>query len=170
MQGFNELVTPFYDVLLKCVDRLFNVLTKTGLDDFYTEQDQPSIVLGRIKQFAYVIRSLRLHPRFYCLRWFTLLFAQEHDLPTLLLIWDSLLAHFSGFLDYLYCMAIGHIHAVEGKLSKANYAQTLGALQNLEIVTEIKSMLVFANQCWEEDHRPQKPGWFAAITALTGFV
>jgi hypothetical protein len=193
MQGFNELVTPFYYVLLKCLGTLFRneinfvesltfhlfqeLLTKTELAEFYTTQDKSSFILHRVGQFedllarhlpvaAGIIKSLRIHPLFYCLRWFTLLFAQEHDLPTLLAIWDSLFAHFAKFVDYLYCMAIGQIHEIERKLDKANYAQTIQALQNLEIGSDIKEVLIFANQCWDSDHKPQKSSFVAKLADL----
>jgi hypothetical protein len=196
MQGFNELVTPFYYVTLKCIDSVFGgdidavegvtfhllqaLLTKTQLAEFYTTQDKSSIMLHRVKRFedvlarhlpraAEAIRALNIHPLFYCLRWFTLLFAQEHDLPTLLAIWDSLFAHFGQFVEYLYCIALGHIRQVEAKIIRHNYADTLSTLQNLEITTGIRDVLIFANKCWEEDHRPQKTGIFAAIAAFAGF-
>jgi hypothetical protein len=197
MQGFNELVAPLYYVLLKSMDTLFDgdidvvesltfhclqeLLTKTALHEFYTTQDKSSMILHRVREFeelmakhlpdaARIVKRLKIHPLFYCLRWFTLLFAQEHDLPTLLMIWDSLWAHFGQFVEYLYCMALGHIHAVEGRLSMSNYGQTLSALQNLEITTDVKEVLLFANKCWDEDHRPQRTGFFAAVAAFTGFL
>jgi hypothetical protein len=198
MQGFNELVTPFYYVLLKSMYSLFEgeidrvesltfhflqtPITKTRLAEFYTTQDKSSIILHGTQQFedlltkhlpkaANIIKTLNIHPLFYCLRWFTLLFAQDHDLPTLLMIWDALWAHFAELVEYLYCMAIGHIHAIEGKLTKESYAQTIGALQNLEIGPEIKAVLNFANQLWEENHKPTKRGWLMSVaSAVMEFV
>jgi hypothetical protein len=193
MQGFNELVTPFYYVMLKSLESLFDgdidvvesltfhlfqeLMTKTQIAEFYTTQDKSSIILHRVKEFEGVlarhapiawdvIRSLKIHPLFYSLRWFTLLFAQEHDLPTLLMIWDSLWAHFSELIAYVFCMAAGHIHAVEGKLTKQNYAVTISALQNLEITSDIKEVLMYANRCWDSDHEPEKPSMLTSLFSM----
>lgn len=184
MQGFNELITPFYYVLIKSIDSIFGgdidlcesvafqmfqeLIIKTKIHEFYTTSDKSSIILNRVKAFedmlkrhlpraADIITSLHIHPLFYSLRWFTLLFAQEHDLPSLLMIWDSLFSHFDRLMDYCFCIAVGHIYAVQDRMSKHDYAKTISALQDMQIVTEMKTVLVFSNKCWVEDNTPKKP-------------
>jgi hypothetical protein len=193
MQGFNELLAPFYYVMNKSLATFFDnditvvesmsfhlfqeLMTKTGIAEFYTTQDKSSIILHQVREFEHtiarhlprawsVIQALRIHPLFYSLRWFTLLFAQEHDLPTLLMVWDSLWAHFPELVPYAFCMAVGHISAVESKLTEKNYAVTISTLQNLEITGNIREVLAFANQCWDADHQVEKPGILSSLFAI----
>lgn len=120
MQGFNELVVPFYYVLLKA-DTLFRkdmdliealtwqcfqtLLTESTLNQLYTTADGSSIIMHELGEFeglvakhlpdvADTVKRLGIHPLLYSFRWFNLLFSQEHDLPDVLTLWDDVLAHF----------------------------------------------------------------------------
>lgn len=185
MQGFNELAIIFYYVLLKpyidinktvssedldtieclafhCFQKL---MTDTELPEFYTTQDQSSIIMHRLKSFDALIKvhlpvthdtisALGIHPIFYCLRWFTLLFAQEHDLPSLLMIWDSIFAHFKYMTDYLFYVGLGHLKMIENKLDKNSYSTTIEILQHMKLSGKVKQVLTFAKECWERDKKP----------------
>lgn len=182
MQGFNELLPPFYYVLLHAKETLFDnsmetvealsfhclqeLLTKTEICDLYTTTDHSSIILHKLNDFvnlmkkhlpneASIIEGLNLHPLLYCYRWFNLMFSQEHDLPSLLAIWDALFAHFDQLVLFIYYVGIGHVKSVSSRLVRGDYGTTISALQNLEI-TDIKSVLEFANQCWTADHKTAK--------------
>ena len=181
MQGFNELLPPFYYVLLKAINvcdknvkfvEAFSfhcfqtLLIETDIMDLYNTSDKSSIILHKLNDFnelmkkhlpreGAIINSLNIQPLFYCYRWFNLMFSQEHDLPYLLGIWDDLLAHFDNLVLYLYYLGIGHIYAIRDKIEPNNTGGTLFALQNLEI-PEIKAVIEFANKCWNEDHSPKK--------------
>ncbi|KAH0789759.1 TBC1 domain protein [Histomonas meleagridis] len=187
MQGFNEITIIIYYVLSKpwvtiektisdealdivecltfhCFQKL---MTVTQLPEFYTTQDESSIIMHKLKTFDSliaihlpyahdVISSLGIHPIFYCLRWFTLLFAQEHDLPSLLMIWDSIFAHFKDLTDYLFYVGLGHLKMIESKLDKNQYSTTIEILQHMKLSGKVKPILSFANQCWEMDRGTKK--------------
>ena len=187
MQGFNELVTPFYYVFLKALP-IFNndmlllealtfqafqtLLNETGLHEFYTTQDNSSIIMHRLDDFnrllckhmpdvAKKLNELNIHPLTYSFRWFNLLFSQEHELPDVIPIWDDLFAHFENLMDFVFYIALGHISQVTHLLDKANYAMVLSTLQNLPPNIDFKAIVSFANKCWEIDlNKKQKKGFF----------
>lgn len=178
MQGFNELLPPIYYVLInaktifdddmRIVEALSfhcfqELLTKTEICDLYTTTDASSIILHKLNDFvnllkkhlpneAAIIEGLGIHPLLYCYRWFNLMFSQEHDLPSLLAIWDTLFAHFDQLVLFIYYVGIGHVKSVQSKIVKGDYGGTISALQYLEI-SDIKQVLEFANKCWNEDHK-----------------
>ena len=185
MQGFNEIIFPFYYVVTKGVSFLGNdldmaecycfnmfqwLLTNTEIYDFYTTQDHAIIMhhltdfVRMMKQYvpivANAVTKLKIHPLLYCLRWFTLLFTQEHELPYLLAIWDSLFAHAKNMMKYAMCIALGQLKQIEHKVDPQDYNETVTVLHNLELKNKIKPLLEFANQCWEKENSP-KTGKFS---------
>lgn len=180
MQGFNELIFPFYYVVMKgislfnndidmaecmCFNMLQWLLTNTRIYDFYTTQDH-SIIMHHLQDFVALtkkhvplvsraVQSLGIHPLLYCLRWFTLLFTQEHELPYLLGIWDSLFAHSKELMDYAMYVALGHLKQIEGKVNSKDYTETIFVLQNMDVRNQIRPLLEFAEKCWEKDHSPK---------------
>ena len=181
MQGFNELLPPFYYVLLQAITVCDNdikmveaisffclqeLLTKTEIRDLYTTTDASSIILHKLNDFnvllnkhlpraSAIIKSLGIHPLLYCYRWFNLMYSQEYELPVLLGLWDGLFTHFEDLVSYIYYVGIGHVHAVENGIIPRDYGATIATLQNLEIAS-IKDVLSFADKCWNEDHNVSK--------------
>ena len=181
MQGFNELVVPFYWTLTKAsvifqgdldlIEALSfeffkTLLNETTLNEFYTTKDNSSIILHRLQDFTQllhyhfpeaetIITSLNIHPLLYCFRWFNLLFSQEYDLPDLVLIWDSLMAHFDHLMDYVFYIGLGHIGVIKDKFDPSNASNTLGVLQNMP-VSSPKEPLEIANALWNKDHKTSK--------------
>ncbi|OHT14016.1 hypothetical protein TRFO_15664 [Tritrichomonas foetus] len=179
MQGFNELIIPLYYcfisalpffnndmILLEALtfQALQTLITESGLHEFYTTQDNSSIIMHRLEDFnqllsrhmsdvASIINELNIHPLLYCFRWFNLLFSQEHDLPNIILIWDDLFAHFDQLMDMVFYIGLGHIKQISGQLEKGNYTGTLSALQNMPPNMDLKPIVTFANKCWDEDHK-----------------
>lgn len=186
MQGFNELVVPFYYVLFKAQSLLNNdldlvealayqclqtLLTESTLNEFYTTADNSSIIMHQLDDFrgllakhlpdvSAIVERLKIHPLLYSFRWFNLLFSQEHDLPTLLSIWDCMLAHFNldnpkELMECVFYVGVGHLNNIKGRLDRTNYGTTISALQNMTDL-DIKAILAFANECWSVDHPPEK--------------
>ena len=175
IQGFNELIIPFYFVSTKSIDILkgdydlaetlsFNLfvwlMTNKNFADIY-EIENTSTLLAYLTSFeelikkhipgAYdVISTLNIHPYAYSLRWFSLLFAQEHELPFLLGIWDTILSRYDVLSTYSMYVALGHIKAVERNLDKTNASKTLYALQNMKIDVG-PSVIDFAYQFYYTD-------------------
>ncbi|OHT15656.1 TBC1 domain protein [Tritrichomonas foetus] len=180
LQGFNELVVPFYYVSLSSLSiysdiniieaitfqLFFQVMTKTRLNEFYTTQDKSSIILHQLNPFielqkvhlpdqARIIQDLNIHPIFYCLRWFTLLFAQEYEMEFLIQIWDVLFFHFNEMMEYAFYIGLGQINYVKNALDHKSYQKTITSLQKLKIEGDITPVLNFAQKCWNEDHPPE---------------
>lgn len=190
LQGYNELVSPFYVLLAKTLDlwndnldfaeslcyALFsNLMKKSDTKQFFT-QNKSSQCESRIARFvelegkhvpaaAEVISSLKIHPTFFCMRWFSLLFSQEYDLPDLMLVWDCLFSHIDEITEYSYYIGLGQLKVVEHKLDKSDYGATLSNLQNLKIGSNLPKVINYANTFWNEDHR----GFFSTLLSWVGF-
>ncbi|OHT03488.1 hypothetical protein TRFO_29156 [Tritrichomonas foetus] len=179
MQGFNELVIPFYYVFYMALPFLNNdvellealtfqclqtLLTETPLHELYTTTDQSSIIIHRLGEFtsltskhlpevSRIIETLKIHPILYCFRWFNLLFCQEHDLPDIITIWDDLFAHFDTLIEFEFYIGLGHLNEIKSTLTPTNYGDTISALQNMPEGMDLKKVLLFANKCWDIDHK-----------------
>jgi hypothetical protein len=186
MQGFHELIVPFYYILQAAQNVLNNdpdlveslafeclthLLNESTLNEFYTTADSSSIIMHRLDAFdallashipevAQITKELGIRPLIYAFRWCNLLFSQEHELPTLLTVWDSLLAHFDnadppGLMTFVFYVGLGHMNAIRVKFVGNNYAETVRNLQNMGPV-DIKEVLRFANACWGKDHPDER--------------
>ena len=138
-----------------------HLMTRTELRDLYTTQDSSSIIVNRLNAFENLIskklpkvgalmKEQDIHPIFYALRWFTVVFSQEHDFPALLDIWDSSLSHFDKFLDYLFYLGLAHIKVSENAFG-CIHDQTIATLQDMKVSGKIKEILEMANKYWIED-------------------
>ncbi|KAK8898896.1 hypothetical protein M9Y10_001188 [Tritrichomonas musculus] len=183
MQGFNEIITPFYYILDKAIS-LFNndkimlealtfqcmqtILTESNLHEFYTTQDRTIImhklddfnqlVKKHLKETHEIINELQIHPLMYCFKWFNLLFTQEYYLPTLIQIWDDLFSHFEILMDFAFYIGLGHLNSIKYTLRKGDYSATLEALQVTHDDVNIRDSIDFANKCFDLDHKNKKTG------------
>jgi hypothetical protein len=141
------------------------VLTTGNLLPFYVTTDRSRMISQQLQPFAAllerhfpkcaaILKSAGVEPVYYALRWFTLLFSQEHDLPSLLLIWDNLFLHFSAFRSYLYYLAVAHVHLGEGKLVPRDSSKSLHAVQHLKLSGRAEEIVEIAEQLWAADHPP----------------
>lgn len=176
MQGFNELLSPLYFALCKAQSIFKNLdevealsfrclqelLTATSLSEFYTTQDQSSILFHKLSGFSIllneklpdiskILNNYDIQPLQYCYRWFNILFAQQHDLPTLLIVWDSLFAHIDDLIQYLFYVAIAHIRAISPNLDPDDYPGLISKLQDPKI-TNIYTVLKDATEMYNKDH------------------
>lgn len=159
-QGFNELVSPIYYVMLKATELFRNnhdiiealtftilqqLITSTQIHEMYTTQDKSSIILHKLGEFVQLVHKhlpeigeklhkLNIHPAVYCYRWFNLLFAQEYDMPSLLLIWDVLFAHREEMLSFAFYIGLGQIKVIEKHLQVSDFSHIVSNLQQLDIM------------------------------------
>ena len=157
MQGYNELLPPFYYVLLLGQTLLGNsieniealafqcfqtLIISTKLHELYMTGQKSEEILRNLNNFTKIMKIhlplifekldlLGIHPLLYCYRWFNLLFSQEHDLPSILTIWDSLFAHFDNLVEYTFYVGLGHLKLVENKVLQGDYGLILSTLQKL---------------------------------------
>jgi hypothetical protein len=192
LQGFNELVSVLYFVFLSalpvfeessdeveafvfyCFQQL---LGTTGIQELFTTQDKSSLIHGRLRRFMEVLRSHvprahsiiignDIHPLCFCFRWLNLLFAQEHHMPNLVMIWDSLFAHFDELVEYATYLAAAQVSIVEPGLQKNNYADSITMLQTVH-VDDIRRLLEVCNGFWAQDHTAVKRGILARLGKKT---
>jgi hypothetical protein len=123
LQGFNELASVLYSVMVKGLPNPFpsdrsrldvcealtfwcfeNLMKEKGVLTVYCGgegDDSLNCFLSEFKERlakvmkveAEILEFLGIEPLFYALRWFLLLFAQDWELPTVKLIWDELLCY-----------------------------------------------------------------------------
>ena len=178
MQGFNEIVAVLYYVLA-CGIVYFNcdwleletfvfymfqrLLAVTKLSELFTTQDQCSLIHGRMREFMAllkkhlpdaheIISKHDIHPLHFCFRRMNLLFAQDQDIPGLVMLWDALFAHFPDIVDFVNYLMLGNVAIVKELLNKEDYAQTMAVLQKLRLCNS-KKLLDDANKFWREDHQ-----------------
>jgi hypothetical protein len=101
----------------------------------------------RLPTVAEVLKHHEITSIFYALRWFTLLFSQEHDIGSLLPIWDELFIHSENFMEYLIHMGVAHLEAVSRNISMNSYTQSLEAVQHGKVAL-VQMVRDRANESW----------------------
>lgn len=175
MQGFNELLVPLYFVLVQAKsmfhdDMLLiealtysmfqNLLTYTDLQEFYVTKDQSTTIVNKLKIFENLMKihipqvyklltNLNVFPLLYAYRWYNLLFSQEHDLPVLLMVWDSLFSHMDHIVEYSFYIGVAQVKEVSPLLDPTSFPKTVNTLQNLTIPNAL-SIVKEANIMWAE--------------------
>lgn len=164
VQGMNEILAPILYVL--CTDPPCETLEDVEADAFFcfshlmAEIDgcfcrrldesmldthstigKYNALLATLDPELFVhFKQVGLDPRFYSLRWLSLLFSQELQLPDTLRLWDSLFAderRFEFLLFFACAMVISH----KQELMRSGFAEALELLQNyppLDVVEVIK--------------------------------
>jgi hypothetical protein len=182
LQGFNELVSVLFYAYSSALN-FFNgdwfevetfvfytfqqMISVTKLQELFTTQDKSSFIHRRLAAFmailkvhlppiAKIIEGHNIHPLCFCFRWLNLLFAQEHMVPSLVLIWDALFAHFEEFVEYASYIAVAHVKMIESWMSEDDYLQTMTALQKAK-VDDIKQLLNWGSIFWAKDHMEHRP-------------
>jgi hypothetical protein len=177
MQGFNELIIPFYFVMTRSIEHLkgdydlaeclsFNLfiwlMMNGGFVDVYLTSNKPvlmdflnsfeELMKKHVPNSYKIINSLNIPPHMYAFRWFSLLFAQEYELPSLISIWDVILSKYGNMSTYIKYVALGHLKAVEGMLDRSSSSSTLGVLQKMYINNNPESVITFANCLYRQDY------------------
>ena len=177
MQGFNELIMPLYYVMNAAKDLFQNshdiveaityfafqqLIISSSLLEFYTSAQKPRNIMLKLNEYQAIldrhlptmskaISQLHIMPIEYCYRWFSLLFSQEFELPSLLVIWDSLFAHSPNFVDFSYYIAVSHMEMIKEKIIPSNACATLAILQNFDESKRLISIINKAQEMWVED-------------------
>ena len=177
LQGYHALLLPFFYVLIK--SKFFNknsddvemlsfayfqiILSNTNLSNLYTVQDN-NIIYHTLEVFTSlqkkhmpkiynIFTKLNIIPMYYCFPWFTTLFNGLYDLPLLLILWDSLFAHFNDFINFLFYIGLGQIKEIENDIlahpKEMNYI--LSKLQGIHNL-DVKNVLKHANAFYNKDH------------------
>lgn len=182
MQGFNELVAPILYVVTKakkifdeddfeCEAMTFylfqNLLTTSKISEFYDTKDKAAQLESRLNCFHNLFARLcpklsktfdsnNIDPFIYAFRWFNLIFAQEHDLPSLLILWDSCFSYFDQISDYILYVGVAHILEVSCRFKKLDFSTIVEVLQNMQ-EPNIYNILKETNKLWERDSKFRKP-------------
>ena len=143
-----------------------NLVTATALQELYSVHDQSQAIIQKLSEFDKLLekknsRVFTMLSRqniscfFYAFRWFNLLFAQEYELPDLLVIWDALLSHQPNLIEYAFYIGLCQIKDVEGKLNRENSSTNIAVLQNLDPKRN-QVILKEAKKLWFKDHRKER--------------
>lgn len=178
MQGFNELIMPLYYVMNAGKDFLKGdpntveaityfafqqLIVSSSLLEFYTSAQNPSNIMLKLNEYqkildkhlpkmSKVIKQLNITPIEYCYRWFSLLFSQEFELPSLLVIWDSLFSHSPNFINFSYYIAVSHMEMIQDNINPTNACSTLAVLQNFDESKRLILLLKRAQELWIIDN------------------
>jgi len=85
-----------------------------------------------------------IDPRYFALRWISLLFSQEMELPDILRLWDSLFADMERF-QFLLFVAVAVLMRMRDQLIKTDFAPCLVLLQDLQI-PDVLDVIHFASE------------------------
>ena len=124
--------------------------------------DDPNSVIKALEPFSKAIeeflprlsqhfKELNVQPVFYSFQWFNIMFTQKHDVPEVLPIWDSLLAHLDCFLEYEFYIGIAHLSVMYGQLLSLDYGETLKLLQG-KCSTPGLDILRICRKYWIKTH------------------
>lgn len=173
LQGFNELLMPLYYCALKELKELDAVeavaftffkklILNTKLISIYVKKDGcnklsktisvfSKLVSKHLPQINKMIKNLKIEPIFYCLKWFSLMFAQNYDLNAILILWDNLFEHLDDLLNYLFFIGLSHLHYLEKEIDENNPSQTIKLLQMCQLDLHIHDIIEFAEEEYIND-------------------
>jgi hypothetical protein len=116
-----------------------------------------ALVKRHLPKVHAILGCLEIEPLEFAVRWFTLLYAQDYQLPIILCIWDALFVHLDDLMGFVGYVVIAHLELVEDKLSPTDMTVTMYALQHTG-VDNIAKVLNRAHVIWTADHEgPKKP-------------
>jgi hypothetical protein len=171
LQGFHEIVCVLFYVfvnagpwlggdMLQVEATVFcsfrQLMEVAGVQELFQTADDSALIHERLRAFmdllaghvpdaAAIINAFDVHPLSFAFKWLNLLFAQDHRIPNLLLIWDALFAHYETFVEYAMYIGVAHVKMIEKQLSKLDRYATTDALQAPKI-TDIPKLLGWAQQ------------------------
>jgi len=174
MQGFNELLQPFYYTLssaghlfdsnyltIECLsfNMLLQLINSSDLRRFFQTNKSTEKIVSLLSVFDqhleihlpsvhHKLKELGIQPVHYCYRWFCLLFAQEFSMPDLVGIWDLLISHFDDMVDFAFFLGLGFMNEMKEEIINGDYHIVLQRIQNLN-TGYIKSAVLYANKIWK---------------------
>ncbi|KAI9490507.1 rab-GTPase-TBC domain-containing protein [Zychaea mexicana] len=181
VQGMNEILAPIYYVFAKDDFDLeaqayaeadaffvFTILMSDVRDHFVRSLDQDAstginATMQRMSQrLAWVdkplwrdLRRKDIKEQYYAFRWITVLCSQEWDLPSVIRLWDSILAdrgNQEGLaetrFEFLLDFAVAMVLCIRQDILKGDFAENVRLLQNYPI-DDIQVVLATANSLRE---------------------
>lgn len=145
IQGFNELIIPLYYVMHSAKNVFFNnieiveaisyysfefLLILSDLSSFFKLEHQyikskmyqfDKLLKSNIPKTNQILKKLSIDSIQYAYKWFSIMFSQEHPLPQLLPLWDSILAHLDNLSLFEYCIGVARIQTVSESI-KSNFS------------------------------------------------
>jgi hypothetical protein len=88
-------------------------------------------VAGDLRRFypatAAALASQKLQPNIYALKWVMVLFAEQHPVPDLLLVWDFVALNISALQPYVSGLIVAHLNQVQLGM---DFTETVQRIQN----------------------------------------
>jgi len=185
VQGMNELAAVIYIVFattgseedrkyceedtFSCFALLMGEVGETFNKELDTSMLESYFTIGRFQALLAILdpelylnlNSKNIDPRFYALRWLSLLFSQEFPVPAVQRLWDSFLADDNRF-NLLLFFACRIVMDVRNELIAKDFSQNLFLLQNLDIpdlelaIYNAQKLMHFTKpECLEPDYMMQ---------------
>lgn len=99
------------------------VLNPEQAGDVYFELDE---IMGKYSPAtAAAFRSQQLRPEMFALNWLLLLFAEQHPIDELLLVWDMIFLNISRFETYVLSLVVAHLNQVQIGMNTADTMQRI---------------------------------------------
>lgn len=171
VQGMNEVIAPIYLVfhddpnfedldqletdVFFCFSNLMGEINECFIQKNGNATLDTTGTIGRFqallalldRELFWHLHKLNVDPRFYGIRWLSLLFAQEFQLSDILCLWDTLFGDPHRF-EFLLFFACAMVIDLKPTLMKADFGTALIALQNypeinvLDMIRKAKQLRV----------------------------
>jgi hypothetical protein len=181
-QGFNELSVPLYYVNHAAIGyfggdidevealsffAFERLIIQTEIRHFYSVSGETDSLDHKVNEFMELLKihlpemhrvllDLEIEPYHFAVPWFNLLFAQKYQLPVILMIWDTLFAHFDEIMKYVGYIAIAHLELIQDQISTTDFAETMVLLQEVK-APNVLAALRRAHALYRADHEPPPP-------------
>lgn len=192
VQGMNEVLAPIYYVFSTdtpgevpaledveadaffCFSNLMNEISgcfiqkmdSTMLDTHSTIGRYQALLATLDEELFMGLYKKNLDPRFYALRWLSLLFSQEFNLPDVLRLWDSLFGdekRANGCGDFLLFFACALVIRIRELILVSDFGTILHTLQNYAM-DDIVPIILMAKEL--RDRTPEEALEPAALDAV----
>jgi len=144
---------------------LNNLVAGTQLRDMY-KMDKYAGVEGLTRLFLLLVRKhvpvvadaidqYSIHP-FFSMKWFSIMFGQNADLPTLCTLWDVIFSNFDNLLQFLFYIGVAAIKQIGDIPEVHDRVLFLSLLQNPRLDTNLKEIVNEAQRLYDEDMMDQE--------------
>ena len=181
IQGFNELLVPFYFVFYSAEDVFYSnmdlveaisfnclqqLITNTELQVFYTRNDVVENISLKMSQFdlllkrhlpaiAEIFSQQKIDSITYAHRWFSLMFAQETMLLNILQIWDVLFSRIQNIVDFLLYLGVAHVKILMKDQENLGYSKLIMHIQS-SVIHDPYELIRIAEMFYEKDQKLRK--------------
>ena len=129
------------------------VFDQTEANDIYFEIME--ILRRAYPATAAALNSQQLRPEMFALNWLLLLFAEQHPIDELLLVWDLIFRNIGDYHEYVLALLVAHLNQIQiglnttdtmQRLMKTNSFDMTRLVKDVEKITNKKPVVVTTNE------------------------